>query len=763
MKKICFILSIAFTFALHDARAQRDSCSCISLTPIPDFFYIGEIQTSYYNHNEIIKRPYTGVCHTYYMAVAYVQPDYSRTYQHGEFKDGALEYYVSFNQHGDTIGYFHRVKEDSIFAETKRFNYQSGRFEAREIYYYSHGGKFLRVYAYNFDGEISSITNYFYPEEGDSLNYWGNYRNYKKDSRLTADGFYSIPVQDGPYYEYGGKVLTAQGQYHNNYKSGEWKRWYASGKLKSDENYSSPYGFRNGRWREWYENGQLKADIDYCNDQPSANFKEWYENGQPKTVAAYSNWKLNGDYFEYWPDGSPKKKAFYKNGFPIGKDEEWFENGKPAASYNYSDSGRYAGRQATWWDNGNLKTETIRTNGNDFTQTDRDYWENGKLREETQTDKYGRFIGKWTTYYESGILEKEENYLKYTKSGICKYYYSNGKLRVEENYLNGGLNGNCKYFREDGTLRCEISYKNYQRDGKCYWYFPDAVPEDTGGKAKVWREFNYTNDVRSGRCKEWNSAGELVYEQDFMNGEPVGPNHIAPVRTGANVDSVRAIYKTDAKILETMNLNDGYSNFNSQLYPSDSAQKKLLSVLVSIYYFIPPEIDTARLVHYDSLLKRTHVYLDYPWTPKRPGDTSSCAGTGSWPPQLDKIISEMHFKPVFDECYGDDNGGIRRGFTSDINFNDRAFDSLLKKMNPRYGCEYFSPSMPGEYDNITRSYMTSHAGTGYTDVDYFYFFPHDKSGLPYYLNWTFRVYDDGSVDLLGYTPQRVMYAYRIPE
>jgi antitoxin component YwqK of YwqJK toxin-antitoxin module len=724
------------------------------INPIVEYNFLGNFKT--YS----AKKPYTGICRTFQYDDKKRKVDYTKTWQYGKFVDGSLEYFVqfSFENSSDTTIVFRKFQKDSIFAEEKRFSYDSGKLERISIYYIKGNQRRMKSFGYSKEGFINSESSYFFPMKGDSLNYSGDLVNYKKESVLLDDEFYSIPVRNGDYFEYGGKdgkTITTKGQYTNNYQTGTWTTWYYNGQMKSIGDYSM-YNWKNGRWKEWYENGQLKSDIGYLNSNLYGEYEEWYENGNPKEVSNHIAWHVEGEDLQYWPDAKLKKRVVYKNGRTVGKWEEWYSSGQLKSSTTFpNDSTSHAESLNEWYSNGNLRHEkTYSAQGFQF-GAEKSYWENGNLQSVYYWDSLGQPIGIAKTYYENGTIQSEESADKHSwfKVGECKYYYPNGKIKSIENISSTGRNGECIFYREDGSEISDLHFKGNAWNGKCVWYFKDG---------KTWREFYFTDNTRNGPCKEWDENGNLVYNQNFEMGKPVGENSAIVTKKLPANDSIKKIYSQDAIILAAIAINNPESNYYNQLFPPKEMSVRILSELISIYNFIPPEIDSAKLVHFDSL-SRTHVYLDYPYYGARKNDTSICGNDGGWPPQLDKYISQMHFKPVFDECYGDDNGGIRRGFIGDVYFNAHAFDSLLKIKNPKYGVEYFGPENFNYYNNNTNTRIECNVTENYSDYYYTLFFSIDPKTHIYYLNYHFRIYPDGSVDLIDYSPSRQEFFYFIPE
>lgn len=707
--------------------AQQDSCSCIALKPLPDL-YTGTFAV--YNDVELNK-PYTGICHVYYMKVAYKIPDYTRTYQYGSFKDGEMQFWIEFNDKGDTLAFYHLVKHDSVIAESRQFNYQTGQLEARGIYYYTNGQKRWKEFRYRADGALYSESNYFFPAVTDSLNYGDSYINYQRDAVPGRDGFYNTPVQDGAYLEYGGaggKQLITKGAYHNNSKSGKWSTWYESGAMASTGTYST-HNWKDGNWKEWYENGQLKSDIDYCNSNPCGGYREWYPNGMLKTDSHYKLQQRNWTATEYWENGNIKRRDTYSSDHLL-KMEAWYSNGIKSWESSYSLDGKQIGTHKSWYENGQLRTITGYDSLGNHNSSDKVFYENGALRAENVYENGMRI--RVNRYYETGVLKSEELFSNDALQGACRYYFPDGKIQQEVNYVKGVKQGTALTYGEDGSVLKEINYVNDQWDGICTWYFP-------GGKQ--FRCGMYTGGIRNGTFKEWNAQGDLVYDQSYRNGMRVNKSKSSVYHSRYDNDSLRAAYRMDVEVMAGSLLNGG-----DTIYPELTAypamKERMLSDLLSIASFIPSSLDSIMLVHADPSQQYTHIFLDYPIAALNANDTSACQ---NWPSQIDGFVKQLHLRPVAGECYGDDHQGIRRGFTSDLFFNGATFDHELKKLNPRFGCEYFTPANADPDPHGSAIRVSCHQN--YSEYS-FYLLNGANHFAPNYRLWVFRVYADGSVDYL---------------
>jgi antitoxin component YwqK of YwqJK toxin-antitoxin module len=732
MRPLIFFLLLLTTAPLF---AQKDSCGCFSLRPFPDFISQGTAFAQYKEYEKT--EPYTGICHLYYMKEAYVLPDYDRTYQYARFEKGELMYFIQFNETGDTTVFFQRVKRDSVIAIERKFDYQTGSLQSQGIYYYSGKEKKYKLYSYSPEGYISAESNYFFPGKGDSLNYSGSvFINYKKESELGKDGFYNMPVQEGPYVEYGGsggKVITVRGAYHHNYKTGVWTTRYASGAMKSEGGYVA-YNWEHGVWKQWYENGQLLSEIEYCRSNYCGVFREWYANGSVKTQRIYRDYKRNGTGVDYWENGNLQKRDMFENGM-LRRSESWYASGQQQALAQFNAQGQPDGEQKTWYESGAVKSEVTYLNGMHSTG-EKEYYPSGMLMHATDYTHDMPSAQRW--YYPDGKLRADEACNNYARNGRSAYYFPSGLLKQETNYVNGSKEGKEVNYHENGNVASELSYMRNELRGLCRWYHSNG---------KLWREASYEYSLRHGSFKEYAATGRLQYEQMYDHGKPLTNRRPKPGKSQQELDRLRAGYAADVPVAAAGMMN-ARGDTSTALQASPAMLSKVLNDLVCIAAFLPPELDSVLLVHFDSAHTQTHVYLDYVPVYGGPGDTASCP---PYPELMNKFITQLDFVPVADECYGDDNGGIRRGFTTRQYFNGRVLDSLMKREDPRSGCEYFAPVANDFHHLYNTIFITSRAN--YSDYSYRLVLPVADGEEETCRVWNFRVYPDGSVDFIGSSVQ----------
>lgn len=97
-------------------------------------------------------------------------------------------------------------------------------------------------------------------------------------------------------------------------------------------------GKEHGEWKRFYASGKLRE-------------KRWFENG-----------KKTGELISYWENGKKQMQYFFLKGEYEGTCSEWNQDGKLIKQMNYK-KGYEEGLQQCWYDNGKIKANYIIRNG----------------------------------------------------------------------------------------------------------------------------------------------------------------------------------------------------------------------------------------------------------------------------------------------------------------------------------------------------------------------------------------------------------------
>lgn len=117
-------------------------------------------------------------------------------------------------------------------------------------------------------------------------------------------------------------VLT----YKDGIPDGEVISWYAKD-LKQVEGFLDK-GEKTGVWKLYFESGKIKKQTTYSHNVEDGEETFWFENGNIEKKGTYSEGKLNGKYVWYYDNGQKKQEGFFTAGNEDSTWSEWFENGK---------------------------------------------------------------------------------------------------------------------------------------------------------------------------------------------------------------------------------------------------------------------------------------------------------------------------------------------------------------------------------------------------------------------------------------------------
>ena len=120
---------------------------------------------------------------------------------------------------------------------------------------------------------------------------------------------------------------------------------------------------------------------------------------------------------------------------------------------------------------------------------------------------------EWKFYNKNDCAESE---LKNGNGKIKTYYWDSCQLAFEGEYVKGKKSGKCKEYNSNGNLEFEGEYVNGEKSGKCKEYY------DCG---KLKFDGIYLNGKKHGKCKEYNSNGKLDFEGEYVNGKKSGKYH----------------------------------------------------------------------------------------------------------------------------------------------------------------------------------------------------------------------------------------------
>jgi antitoxin component YwqK of YwqJK toxin-antitoxin module len=329
------------------------------------------------------------------------------------------------------------------------------------------------------------LTSYFYPDGRikkevtfrDGLEE-GIAREFDKDGRIIT----LITYKSGFITE---RELI--NRYDNNgRKHGNWKYFYADGKVMMEGNYK--HGLENGYFKEYDKDGNLISTDKFAEGTKLENVaelvkldvrKDYYPDGKVKIAATYNKeGQLEGVRREYLPDGTVEKSYIFRNGIMIGEGV-------------VTEKGERDGYWKEYFDDGRLRAE-------------------GKYNKDTRE-------GPWKYYHPNGTIEQEGVYAGGKPEGDWLWYYPGGQVLREEAYYNGLLDGMMTEYDEAGNIITKGEYVEGKETGE--WYYRIGDNETTG---------NYAEGMRNGLWKYYDLAPAmgkqkvLRFEGRYIEDNPHG-------------------------------------------------------------------------------------------------------------------------------------------------------------------------------------------------------------------------------------------------
>jgi antitoxin component YwqK of YwqJK toxin-antitoxin module len=165
----------------------------------------------------------------------------------------------------------------------------------------------------------------------------GEFRYYYADGKLKA---ISVLSDDGKTartisYALNGRKI-AEGNFRNEKKDSLWK-YYSDfdGVLLSIENYT--LGVKNGVSKTYYPNGNLIELINYREGRKEGEWVQYFEDGKPKFRGAYAGDEKEGPFTAYYSGGKISFSGAYKAGHMDGIWTFYDENGDVTRVEKYSE------------------------------------------------------------------------------------------------------------------------------------------------------------------------------------------------------------------------------------------------------------------------------------------------------------------------------------------------------------------------------------------------------------------------------------------
>jgi len=150
----------------------------------------------------------------------------------------------------------------------------------------------------------------------------GEFLRYYRSGRLQSKSDFS---NNGSkcyveiYYDERKNPIQASGYYIDQQKDSLWQYYNKDSVLVNEEYYHK--GVANGLWKLYNYFGALVKETPYKMGKIDGVQKEYFETGELKRVLTFEMDSLNGDFLVNFPNESPRVKGQFNNGLQDGK---WF-------------------------------------------------------------------------------------------------------------------------------------------------------------------------------------------------------------------------------------------------------------------------------------------------------------------------------------------------------------------------------------------------------------------------------------------------------
>jgi antitoxin component YwqK of YwqJK toxin-antitoxin module len=252
----------------------------------------------------------------------------------------------------------------------------------------------------------------------------------KKDQTGLRQGYWIITGEMLGDRTYAAGAKVEEGYYKDDRRHGVWKKYYPTGKLRSEITYN--VGRPEGPYTIYYTNGNLEEKGNWDDGKNIGEFKRFFENGKPQQQFFFDeSGKRNGTQYYYHDNGNlalvvdivnGKENGDMKRYSPEGvllEDKEFANGDVRMVNFKSEKAIRSAGSQKTDAYNKNLGRESVvvkdKPNPASAFQPDAFntlYDSNGNVTQSGEFKEGKLYNGKWYRYNSSGVLTKIDLYRK---------------------------------------------------------------------------------------------------------------------------------------------------------------------------------------------------------------------------------------------------------------------------------------------------------------------------------------------------------------
>ena len=444
-----------------------------------EYYENGLKKTEHFYINGIIDSSKTKIYEDILLSEEIMQIETSREY-HIEENDSLID-----NQNNEIRDGEHIIYSEKNKPKIREF-YLNNKLDGEWLSYYDSGRIFIKRFYANGRLDSSKETIKFY-ENGALMN--------KFQEKIIDDSI----IKTGPFISYyldGSKKDI--GEFSNNYKVGEWKRYYQTGELFSIINYDltlhSIYSY--------YKNGNLFYSCSLLNDSQilfHGEFNSFYSTGEIKEKGNYINNIKDGSWHSYYKSGNVLSKINYVEGHGIYS--KYYDSGEILED-GYYQNNKKEGTLTSYFKNGNKQQVVYYINGKiDVNKLCYLFNDKGNLiAEKFIKDNDGKLIndGLYIGFYDNGSIKEKGIYVNDLKDGNWNEYYDNGSILSEINFING--DGLYTSFYLTGEVLSKGNYINNKKHGKWTKYYKDGN--------KSWEYYFYNDSLNPNKiCYNWHETG----------------------------------------------------------------------------------------------------------------------------------------------------------------------------------------------------------------------------------------------------------------
>lgn len=135
----------------------------------------------------------------------------------------------------------------------------------------------------------------------------------------------------------GKSIVKEEGRFTEGKKTGQWKTYYKSGKLKTIAQFKD--GRQAGKFIEYFESGCISEEGEFGGMHYTGTYKMYWENGRVRQEKNFNErGELHGDLTYNYPNGKPEMEGAYENGKPKML-VRYFNNGDVKEKTVYAEKG----------------------------------------------------------------------------------------------------------------------------------------------------------------------------------------------------------------------------------------------------------------------------------------------------------------------------------------------------------------------------------------------------------------------------------------